>query len=129
MAEFGTLISARPKTKQELRREILALVGDYARLAHGTRPFVAGASPVPVSGKVYGAEEMEALVDASLDFWLTAGRFNDAFETRLSLIVGRKYALTVNSGSSANLVAVSSLTSHLLGDRALQPGDEVITCA
>ena len=128
MDGLGTLTVA-PKSKEELRREILSLVGDYARLAHGARPFVAGTSPVPVSGKVYGAEEMEALVDASLDFWLTTGRFNDAFEARLSSVVGRKYALTVNSGSSANLVAVSSLTSHLLGDRALKPGDEVITCA
>jgi len=126
---FETLTADRPKSNDVLRREILALVGDYARQAHRTRPFVAGASPVPVSGKVYGAEEIEALVDASLDFWLTTGRFNDAFETRLSLIVGRKYALTVNSGSSANLLAVSALTSHLLGDRALRPGDEVITCA
>jgi CDP-6-deoxy-D-xylo-4-hexulose-3-dehydrase len=113
----------------ELRQRILAMVGDYARLAHGPAAFVAGASPVPVSGKVYGAEEMVSLVDAALDFWLTTGRFNDAFEARLRAVLGRKYAITVNSGSSANLVAVSALTSHLLGERALAPGDEVITCA
>jgi CDP-6-deoxy-D-xylo-4-hexulose-3-dehydrase len=117
------------QAEEDLRHQILALVGDYARLAHGTSSFIAGTTPVPVSGKVYGAEEMTALVDASLDFWLTTGRFNDAFEARLSSVLGRKYAMTVNSGSSANLLAVSSLTSHLLGDRALKPGDEVITCA
>ena len=116
-------------TSDALRAKILELVGDYARLAHRTAPFSAGQSTVPVSGKVYGAEEMQMLVDASLDFWLTTGRFNDAFESRLAAAVGRKYAMTVNSGSSANLVAISSLTSPLLGERALQPGDEVITCA
>jgi CDP-4-dehydro-6-deoxyglucose reductase, E1 len=118
-----------PNPKDELRQKILSLVGEYAGLAHQTAPFMPGQSPVPVSGKVYGAEEMMSLVDASLDFWLTTGRFNDEFESRLAKVVGRRYALTVNSGSSANLVAVSALTSHLLGDKALQAGDEVITCA
>ena len=117
------------QAEADLRRRIGALVGEYARLAHAPGRFVAGRSAVPVSGKVYGAEEMTALVEASLDFWLTTGRFNDAFEARLRAVLGRKYAMTVNSGSSANLVAVSALTSHLLGDRALRPGDEVITCA
>jgi CDP-6-deoxy-D-xylo-4-hexulose-3-dehydrase len=112
-----------------LRRQILDLVADYARLAHTPPPFTAGSSPVPVSGKVYGAEEMQSAVDAALDFWLTTGRFNDAFEARLAAVMRRKYALTVNSGSSANLVAVSALTSPLLGEKALRPGDEVITCA
>jgi len=115
--------------KEKLRQQILTLVGDYARLAHATPDFVAGESAVPVSGKVYGAEEMQSLVDASLDFWLTTGRFNDAFEERLARFLDRKYVLTVNSGSSANLVAVTALTSPLLGKKALKPGDEVITCA
>lgn len=117
------------KTKEELRRQILDLVGEYARVAHAPQPFVAGESPVPVSGKVYGAEEMTSLADASLDFWLTTGRFNDAFEAKLAEKLGRRHVLTVNSGSSANLLAVSALTSHLLGDKALKPGDEAITCA
>ena len=112
-----------------LRQKILSLVGEYARQAHGSGPFEWGKSSIPVSGKVYGPEELTSLVDASLDFWLTAGRFNNAFEARLKLSLGRRFVLTVNSGSSANLVAVSSLTSHLLGDQALKPGDEVITCA
>jgi CDP-6-deoxy-D-xylo-4-hexulose-3-dehydrase len=127
--DIGEGIAPHASTEAALRAKILDLVGDYARLAHAKAPFIPGVSPVPVSGKVYGAEEMMSLVDASLDFWLTTGRFNDAFEARLSAVLGRKYALTVNSGSSANLVAVSALTSHLLGDRALKPGDEVITCA
>jgi CDP-6-deoxy-D-xylo-4-hexulose-3-dehydrase len=127
--DIGHVNAPKIVTEPELRAKILDLVGDYARLAHAGSAFTPGASPVPVSGKVYGAEEMVSLVDASLDFWLTTGRFNDAFEARLSKVLGRKYALTVNSGSSANLVAVSALTSHLLGDRALKPGDEVITCA
>jgi CDP-6-deoxy-D-xylo-4-hexulose-3-dehydrase len=120
---------AQAQAEAELRQQILTLVEEYARLAHATTPFVSGVTRVPVSGKVYGAEEMSALVDASLDFWLTTGRFNDAFEARLRSVLGRKFAMTVNSGSSANLLAVSALTSHLLGERALKPGDEVITCA
>jgi CDP-6-deoxy-D-xylo-4-hexulose-3-dehydrase len=83
---------------------------------------------VAISGKVFGAPELKALVEASLDFWLTTGRFNDAFERRMQTFLGRKYVLTCNSGSSANLLAVSALCSHLL-TRPLSPGDEVITCA
>jgi CDP-6-deoxy-D-xylo-4-hexulose-3-dehydrase len=106
------------------------MVGEYARIAHAPEPFVPGVSAVPVSGKVYGAEDMQSLVDSALDFWLTSGRFNSAFESRLGAFLGvNKGVLTVNSGSSANLVALTSLTSHLHGDRALKPGDEVITAA
>ena len=111
-----------------LREQILSLVEDYASLAHGRREFVPGASSVPVSGKVYGAQEMRSLVDASLDFWLTTGRFNSAFEERLRNFLGVRFALTCNSGSSANLLAISALTSPMLNN-PLQPGDEVITCA
>jgi CDP-6-deoxy-D-xylo-4-hexulose-3-dehydrase len=114
---------------QILREQILALVEEYARLAHGPKDFIPGETAVPVSGKVYGAAELRALVDSSLDFWLTTGRFNDEFEARLGSFVGRRFALKVNSGSSANLVALSALTSPLLGRKRLQPGDEVITCA
>ncbi len=112
-----------------LRREILALSERYAQLAHGPEPFVPGQSAIPPAGKVIGSSEMRHLVDAALDFWLTAGRYNAQFESQLAKVVGVRRALSVNSGSSANLLAISALTSHELGDRALKPGDEVITCA
>jgi CDP-6-deoxy-D-xylo-4-hexulose-3-dehydrase len=114
----------------ELRLKILELTKEYAARAHATKPFVAGESAVPVTGKVYGGHDMAMLVDSALDFWLTTGRFNDAFEERLGEFIGRRRGvLTVNSGSSANLVATTALTSPLHGDRALKPGDEVITAA
>lgn len=113
-----------------LRAKILELTEQYARLAHASKPFDASSSNVPVSGKVFDGAEVRSLVDSSLDFWLTTGRFNDAFEKRLSSFIGsRRKVLTCNSGSSANLLALSGLTSHLLKDRALKPGDEVITAA
>jgi CDP-4-dehydro-6-deoxyglucose reductase, E1 len=114
---------------EHLRTRILDLVEEYAQLAHGDRPFIPGKSDVPVSGKVYGAEELRALADASLDFWLTTGRYNAAFEPQLAEMLGVRHLITVNSGSSANLLALSSLTSPLLGEDALKPGDEVITVA
>jgi CDP-4-dehydro-6-deoxyglucose reductase, E1 len=121
---------ATPETEAELlRKQILELTEKYARLAHAPKPFVPGSSPVPVSGKVFGPEEVRTLVDSALDFWLTTGRFNAAFETKLAAFLGRRFALTCNSGSSANLVALSAFTSPLLGRKRLQPGDEVITCA
>jgi CDP-4-dehydro-6-deoxyglucose reductase, E1 len=101
----------------------------YADLAHAPKTFVPGRTPVPPSGKVIGARELELLVEASLDGWLTTGRFNDAFERKLGQYLGKKFVRTTNSGSSANLLAMSALTSPLLGDRALKPGDEVITVA
>ena len=112
-----------------LREQILSLAERYAELAHGEKPFVPGCSAVPPSGKVLGAKEMRFLVDSCLDFWLTTGRFNTAFEKRLTEITGVMQAITANSGSSANLLAMTALTSHLLRDKALRPGDEVITCA
>ncbi|TDX65771.1 CDP-6-deoxy-D-xylo-4-hexulose-3-dehydrase [Methylosinus sp. sav-2] len=115
--------------KDALREQILALVGRYAEIAHATPEFRPGASAVPVSGKVYGAREMQTLVDSALDFWLTTGRFNAAFEKALEKFIGVRHALTANSGSSANLLALTALTSPLLKERALQPGDEVITVA
>ena len=113
----------------ELRAQILALSERYATLAHGAKPFVAGTSAVPPSGKVLGAREMRYLVDSCLDFWLTTGRFNAEFELALAKATGTRRTLTTNSGSSANLLALTALTSHVLGDKALKPGDEVITCA
>jgi CDP-6-deoxy-D-xylo-4-hexulose-3-dehydrase len=112
-----------------LRDQILTLSGRYAELAHGTKQFVAGTSVVPPSGKVLGSQEMKFLVDSCLDFWLTTGRFNSKFETLLAKATGTRRTLTTNSGSSANLLAATALTSHVLGDKALKPGDEVITCA
>ncbi|NJL07158.1 MAG: lipopolysaccharide biosynthesis protein RfbH [Methylacidiphilales bacterium] len=112
-----------------LREQILSLSERYAELAHGPRPFEPGVSVVPPSGKRLGASEMRNLVDSCLDFWLTTGRFNDEFEKRLRARTGAMEALTTNSGSSANLLAVSALTSPVLKDQALKPGDEVITCA
>jgi CDP-6-deoxy-D-xylo-4-hexulose-3-dehydrase len=113
----------------ELRAQIAALVQQYADQQLAPKPFVPGQSVVPVSGKVIGARELQLMVEASLDGWLTTGRFNTAFEERLARYLGVKYLITVNSGSSANLVAFSALTSPRLGDRAIKPGDEVIGVA
>jgi CDP-6-deoxy-D-xylo-4-hexulose-3-dehydrase len=113
----------------ELKQQILALVEQYAEVTLARRPFQPGSSTVPPSGKVLGASELQHLVEASLDGWLTTGRFNDEFEKQLAAYLGLPYALTTNSGSSADLLAFSALTSPLLGERALKPGDEVITVA
>jgi CDP-6-deoxy-D-xylo-4-hexulose-3-dehydrase len=113
----------------QLRAQILELAGKYAALEYAPKPFVPGVSPVPVSGRVVGANEITALVDSSLECWLTTGRFNEQFEKRLATYLGARRVLTCNSGSSANLLAATALTSYMLGDSALKPGDEVITCA
>lgn len=113
----------------DLRAQILSLSERYAELAHGPKEFVPGISSVPPAGKVLGAPEMRNLVDSALDFWLTTGRFNSKFEAVLAKATGTRRTLTTNSGSSANLLAATALTSHVLGDKALKPGDEVITCA
>ncbi len=112
-----------------LRQQILNLVKLYHAAAHPERLFEPGSSPVPVSGRVFGAEDMQNLVASGLDFWLTSGHFNDAFEKQLAEWIDCRHVLTVNSGSSANLVALAALTSHLFNERALKPGDEFITCA
>ena len=116
-------------SEAQLRETILELSEHYAKSFHAPRAFEPGLSAVPVSGKVIGGDEMRSLVDSCLDFWLTGGRFNTKFEQRMRPVLGRKTVLTCNSGSSANLLAMTALTSPILGDRALQPGDEVITCA
>jgi CDP-6-deoxy-D-xylo-4-hexulose-3-dehydrase len=115
--------------KSELRKQILDLVAQYAALGASPQPFVPGSTSVPPSGKVVGAPEMQNMVEASLDAWLTTGRFNEAFEARLAAFLGVRHVLTTNSGSSANLLAFSALTSPVLGERAIRPGDEVITVA
>ena len=125
----GSTALAENCDEAQLRALILDLTGEYARRFHATKPFVPGESAVPVSGKVYDESDMRNLVDSSLDFWLTTGRFNDAFEAKLAQRIGVAHALTTNSGSSANLLALSTLTSHYFRGEALKPGDEVITVA
>jgi CDP-6-deoxy-D-xylo-4-hexulose-3-dehydrase len=112
-----------------IRNEILSLVNDYSDINFKQKKFVPGVSEVPVSGKVIGSLELKNMVEASLDGWLTTGRFNEQFEKKLSSFLGIKCLLTVNSGSSANLIAFSTLTSPKLKERAIQKGDEVITVA
>jgi CDP-6-deoxy-D-xylo-4-hexulose-3-dehydrase len=114
---------------EALRAQILTLVAEYYEAAFATKPFVPGESPVPVSGRVFDASELQHLVEAGLDFWLTTGRFAAQFEREFAQFMGVRHAILVNSGSSANLLALSCLTSPKLGDRALRPGDEVITVA
>jgi CDP-6-deoxy-D-xylo-4-hexulose-3-dehydrase len=116
-------------TTEELREQILQLVTEYTRQRHAPRPFVPGESVIPPSGKVFGPEEVCNAVDAALDFWLTTGRFNADFERKLADFLDVRWAVTTNSGSSANLLAVAALTSPKLGDQALAPGDEIITVA
>lgn len=112
-----------------IRNKIANLVEEYATELYAVKTFEPGQSVVPPSGKVLGTKELQFMVDASLDGWLTAGRFNEAFEKKLGEYLGVKHVLTTNSGSSANLLAFTTLTSEKLGDRALRPGDEVITAA
>jgi CDP-6-deoxy-D-xylo-4-hexulose-3-dehydrase len=114
---------------QALRSQISELVAQYAEEAFATKAFEPGQTVVPPSGKVIGAPELQNMVEASLDGWLTTGRFNEMFEKRLADYLGVKHLITVNSGSSANLVAFSTLTSPKLGDRAIKHGDEVIGVA
>ncbi len=117
------------ETEANLRSEILELTRRFGELRTAARPFRPGIDPVPVSGKVLDSNDFAALVDASLDGWLTAGRFTEAFERELAKYVGARFALMVNSGSSANLVALSAFTSARFKKRALAPGDEVLTVA
>lgn len=117
------------QTTDSLRKEIAGLVKQYAELQYAEKTFVPGESVVPPSGKVIGETELQYMVEASLDGWLTTGRFNDQFEKELAEFVGVEKLITVNSGSSANLVAFSALTSPKLGDRAIKKGDEVIGVA
>ena len=115
--------------QEKIRKQIAALVDQYAAIEFSPKAFEPGQTVVPPSGKLIGSEELKNMVDASLDGWLTTGRFNEQFEKNLAQFIGVKHAITVNSGSSANLVAFSTLTSPKLGDRAIQKGDEVIGVA
>ena len=112
-----------------LRQQISQLVEQFAKTSLASKPFKPGETLVPPSGKLIGPEELQSMVEASLDGWLTTGRFNDLFEQKLAKFLGVKHLMTVNSGSSANLVAFSALTSPKLGDRAIKKGDEVIGVA
>ena len=111
------------------RNKILELVKDHYSEAFPQKEFVPGQSPIPVSGKVFDEDEILHLIDASLDFWLTTGRYAMRLERALAKFVGVRHSFLVNSGSSANLLALSALTSHKMGDRQLRPGDEVLTAA
>jgi len=117
------------ESAKEIRKKIIELVKKYTEISHKKSEFTSGKSFVPTSGRIYDFDEVQMLTSASLDFWLTAGRFNHEFEKRLSEFTGVKYVTTTNSGSSANLLALSALTSEKLGDRSLKPGNEVITVA
>jgi len=120
--------------KAEVTDKILRLneryfVSNYYNFAHKQKPFVPGKSRIHYAGRVFDEKEIQASVEASLDFWLTEGRFTKEFQHELAEKIGVKYALLVNSGSSANLLALTALTSPLLGEKRLLPGDEVITVA
>jgi CDP-6-deoxy-D-xylo-4-hexulose-3-dehydrase len=113
----------------QLRERILGMVAEYWAEAFAAPEFIPGETPVPVAGRVFDASEIQHLVDSSLDFWLTTGRFAERFEREFARFFGRRFSVLVNSGSSANLLALSALTSPKLGERRLLPGDEVITVA
>ena len=115
--------------KDEIRGAIQQLTAEYYKETSAEKLFVPGETPVPVSGRVFDDKDMFAIIDSGLDFWLTAGRFADLFEFKFAKFVGVRDARLVNSGSSANLIAVTVLTSPTLGTRQLKPGDEVITVA
>ncbi len=115
--------------EKELRDEILEKVKEYCKLFHGEKEFTAGETKIPFAGRIYDEDEMVNLVDSSLDFWLTSGRYAEEFESEFAEYMEQSYSLLVNSGSSANLVALSTLTSPKLGEKRLKHGDEVITVA
>ena len=114
---------------EELRSNIAHLVDEYYLEAFAQRPFVPGETTVPVAGRVWDAEDLRYLINSSLDFWLTAGPYADQFEQEFAALFGRRRGTLVNSGSSANLLALTALTSPKLSDKRLRPGDEVITVA
>lgn len=117
------------ENEKKIREKIFQNVSELFKLREQQPAFVPGTSPIPYAGRIYDADEMIALVDASLDFWLTSGRFAEQFEREFAAFLGMEHCLLTNSGSSANLLAVSALTSSKLGHRALKTGDEVITTA
>jgi len=124
-----TSSTIQTKSAEKIRREIADLVQQYAEIAHSSPTFFPGVTAIPPSGKLIGAKELNYMVEASLDGWLTSGHFNAEFEKKLAAFIGIKHLITVNSGSSANLVAFNTLTSTKLGERAIKKGDEVIGVA
>jgi CDP-6-deoxy-D-xylo-4-hexulose-3-dehydrase len=121
--------TAEQKQKDQIRQAISKLVDEYAAIEFAAKEFVPGSTVIPPSGKLIDASEIKNMIEASLDAWLTTGRFNALFEKKLAQFIGIEHLITVNSGSSANLVAFSTLTSPKLGERAIQKGDEVIGVA
>ena len=117
------------KTEAEARKEILDLVAEYADKFHNQKKEFHEGDRIPYASRVYDSKEMVKLVDSSLEFWLTSGRYTDEFEKKLAEYLHVRYCALVNSGSSANLVAFMTLTSPLLGDRRVKRGDEIITVA
>lgn len=117
------------KTEQEARQEILDLVKEYCDTYHNKKGNFKEGDRIPYASRVYDHDEMVNLVDSSLEFWLTSGRYTDEFEKKLAKYLGVRYCSLVNSGSSANLNAFMALTSPLLGDRRIRRGDEIITVA
>lgn len=115
--------------QEEMKNKILSMVEEYCNTFHNKKPPFTPGTRIPYASRVYDSEEMVNLVDSALEFWLTSGRYTDQFEKDLAAYLGVKYCSLVNSGSSANLVAFATLTSPLLGDRAIKRGDEVITVA
>lgn len=111
------------------RQAVLRKVKEFYQHGLSSKKFIPGKTNIPYAGRVFDAREMVALVDSALDFWLTSGRYAAAFEKGLAGFLKRKFCLSCNSGSSANLLAITALTSHILGKRRLKPGDEVITTA
>jgi CDP-4-dehydro-6-deoxyglucose reductase, E1 len=122
-------MSKKLKSPNELRKDIAALVTEYYKVKFTKKMFVPGDTPVHYAGRVFDEQEMTFLVDSALDFWLTSGRFSEEFESKLAAFLDLKFAMLVNSGSSANLLALAALTSPLLGDMRLRAGDEVILVA
>ena len=113
----------------DLKKEIFNLVAEYYTEKHKSKSFIRGETYIPYAGRIYNEKEIISLVDSALDFWLTAGRFAKQFEEKFAKFLGVKHCILSNSGSSANLLAISALTSPKLGERRLQLGDEVITTA
>ncbi len=129
MDDFLKNDSLDDSDSQQIRKQIIDLARDYYEKTHQTKKFVPGKTIVPVSGRVFDYNDIQSLISSSLDFWLTTGRFNTEFEKQMAEFIGINFVLTTNSGSSANLLALSSLMSDGLGDKKLTPGDEVITLA
>ena len=112
------------KTEAQARAEILEMVGEYCDRFHAKKPYREG-DRIPYASRVYDRAEMVNLVDSSLEFWLTSGRYTEMFERKLAAYLGVRFCSLVNSGSSANLAAFMALTSPLLGERQVRPGDEI----